>query len=142
MTKNNKIRFTKDTGNRDPHYYLPAIMLYFYNNGVISFDELKYYLSNEIPHSFLFNPKKEGIMGAGDFIVNEDGYVVKVTGYSGHTKPRTSNIFKAVSMFNEMGYNLQMEPIEEIVLQTDNTERHDMTERLIGNYLKLTFIRP
>ena len=141
---NNKVRFIKDSGNRDPYYYLPAIMLYFYNLGIIDFDELKWSLGNEIPHTFLFNPIKEQIRAAGDFTVDENGYIIKMTGYSGHTRPRPSNVYLAAEIFNNMGYPLTIksDTNKEVSLQTGNAERDDINNRLIGTFYNVKFIRP
>jgi len=140
---NNNVRFIKDAGNRDPYYYLPAIMLYFYNIGIVNFEELKWSLGNEIPHTFLFNPRIERIISAGDFTIDENGYIIEMTGYSGHTKPRTSNVYLAAEIFNNMGYRLQLKkPNTEVSLQTGNTERHDSNNRLLGTFLNVVFIRP
>jgi hypothetical protein len=140
---NNSVRFIKDAGNDDPYYYLPAIMLYFYNIDIVKFEELKWSLGNEIPHTFLFNPRIERILSAGDFIVDENGYIIKMTGYSGHTKPRTSNVYLAAEIFNNMGYRLQLKkPNTEVSLQTGNTERDDINNRLLGTFLNVVFIRP
>ena len=140
---NNNVRFIKDAGNHNPYYYLPAIMLYFYNIGSVKFEELKWSLGNEIPHTFLFNPRIERILSAGDFIVDENGYIIKMTGYSGHTKPRTSNVYLAAEIFNNMGYRLEpKKPNTEVSLQTGNTERHDSNNRLLGTFLNVVFVRP
>lgn len=139
---NNNVRFIKDAGNNDPYYYLPAIMLYFYNIDIVDFEELKWSLGNEIPHTFLFNPRRERILSAGDFIVDENGYIIKMTGYSGHTKPRTSNVYLAAKIFNNMGYMLVPKKNTEVSLQTGNTERHDSNNRLLGTFLNVVFIRP
>jgi len=139
---NNNVRFIKDAGNRDPYYYLPATMLYFYNIGIVNFEELKWSLSNEIPHTFLFNPRIERIISAGDFTVDENRYIIEMTGYSGHTKPRTSNVYLAAKIFNNMGYMLVPKKNTEVSLQTGNTERHDSNNRLFGTFLNVVFIRP
>ena len=140
---NNDVRFIKDAGNNHPYYYLPAIMLYFYNIGIVNFEELKWSLGNEIPHTFLFNPRRERILSAGDFIVDENGYIIKMTGYSGHTKPRTSNVYLAAEIFNNMGYMLvPKKPNNEVSFQTGNTDRDDRNNRLIGTFLNVVFIRP
>ena len=139
---NNDVRFIKDAGNNDPYYYLPAIMLYFYNIGIVDFEELKWSLGNEIPHTFLFNPRRERILSAGNFIV-ENGYIIKMTGYSGHTKPRTSNVYLAAEIFNNMGYMLVPKKTNtEVSLQTGNTERDDSNNRLLGTFFNVVFIRP
>jgi hypothetical protein len=141
---NNRVRFIKDSGNRDPYYYLPAIMLYFYNIGIINFEELKWSLGNEIPHTFLFNPRIERIRSAGDFAVDENGYIIKMTGYSGHTRPRPSNVYLAAEIFNNMGYPLiiNLDTNKEVSLQTYNTERDDSNNRLIGTFYNIKFVRP
>ena len=140
---NNKVRFIEDSGNRDPYYYLPAIMLYFYNIGIVNFEELKWSLGNEIPHTFLFNPRTEIIRSAGDFIVDENGYIIKMTGYSGHTRPRPSNVYLAADIFNSMGYPLiNSDTNKEVSLQTGNTERDDSNNRLIGTFYNVKFVRP
>lgn len=41
LMENDEIRYIPDTGNINPYYYFPSIMLYFYNIGVITFEELK-----------------------------------------------------------------------------------------------------
>jgi hypothetical protein len=143
---NDKVRFIKDSGNRDPYYYLPAIMLYFYNIGIITFEELKSSLNNEIPHTFLFNPRIERIRSAGDFTVDKNGYIIELTGYSGHTKPDPSNVYLAAEIFNNMGYHLIPLIIKSDTdinaLQTGNTERHDSNGRLIGTFYNVKFVRP
>jgi hypothetical protein len=141
ILSNNEVRYIPDTGNGNPHYYFPAVMLYFYNIGWISFDTLKDSLGNEIPHSFLFDARSENILGAGDFTVN-DNYITNLTGYSGHTKPLPSNVIYSASIFINMGYPLIKKSSEPIRLQTENTERGDFDNRLIGTYLKIEYTRP
>jgi len=143
LMANREIRYIPDTGNINPYYYFPSIMLYFYNERVITFGELKGYLGNEIPHSFLFNPRIiEEIMGAGDFTVDENGYIVELTGYSGHTKPLPSNVALSAYRFNNLNYPLQLVRTETVRLQTGNTNRNDLNNRLIGRYLNNIYARP
>ena len=142
ITKTKHIRYVADTGTHNPHYHFPSVILYFYNLGIITFDELKGYLGNEIPHSFLFNPRRESIMGAGDFTVDENGYIVELTGYSGHTKPLPSNVAYSADKFNELGYLLEFVRTETIRLQTGNTNRNDNNDRLIGTYYNMIYRRP
>lgn len=143
MTKNENIRYVDDTGTDNPYYHFPSIILYFYNKGIITFEELKEYLGNEIPHSFLFNPRKrETIMGAGDFTVDANGYIVELTGYSGHTKPLPSNVVYSANKFKKLGYPLEFVRTETIKLQTGNTNRNDNNDRLIGTYYNMIYRRP
>ena len=143
ILSNNEIRYIFDTGNGNPHYYFPAVMLYFYNIGWISFETLKDSLGNEIPHSFLFDARRENILGAGDFTVNVDNYITNLTGYSGHTKPLPSNVIYSASIFINMGYLLiYKKSSEPIRPQTENTERGDYNDRLLGTYLKIEYTRP
>ena len=67
-----------------------------------------------------------------------------MTGYSGHTKPRTSNVYLAADIFNNMGYPLIKKPDTntEVSLQTGNTDRDDSNNRLLGTFLNVVFIRP
>jgi hypothetical protein len=142
LMADNTIRYIPDTGNRNPHYYFPSIMLYFYNIGVITFEELKQSLGNELPHSLLFNPRIEVIMGAGDFTVDQNGYIVELTGYSGHTKPLPSNVALSADRFNNLGYPLIFVRTNKVRLQTGNTDRNDLNNRLIGTYLNVIYERP
>jgi len=142
LLNNDEIRFFLDTGDHNPYYYLPAVMLYFYNIDWISFNELKNCLGNELPHSFLFNAREKEILGAGDFTVDANGYIVELTGYSGHTKPLPSNVIYSAVKFSELGYPLSMEPMETIRPQTYNTDRSDSNDRLLGSYLSLKYHRP
>jgi hypothetical protein len=142
LLENNEIRYVADTDTDHPYYYLPAVILYFYNQGIISFDELKSYLGNELPHSILFNPRRETIMGAGDFTVDAYGYIVELTGYSGHTKPLPSNVIFAASKFIELGYPLEFVRAESVRLQTQRTDRSDINNRLFGTYLNVKYHRP
>jgi len=141
LLENDEIRFVPDTGSYNPFYYFPSIMLYFYNNGTIELSELIQSLGNEIPHSFLFDPRSEKIMGAGDFTVNHSNHIVELTGYSGHTKPKPSNVHYAALKFNKLGYILELVPIETITLQTNNTDRLDSNNRLPGTYVGVIFKR-
>ena len=118
-----------------------AIVYYFYNNETIGLPELIQSLGNEIPHSFLFNPREEKIMGAGDFTVNDSNHIVELTGYSGHTKPNPSNVHYSALKFDKLGYMLKLVPIETITLQTNNTDRLDSTNRLLGTYVGVIFKR-
>ena len=142
MTKNKNIRYVADTGTHNPYYHFPSIILYFYNQGIITFEELKGYLGNEIPHSFLFNPRRETIMGAGDFTVDATGYIVELTGYSGHTKPLPSNVAYSADKFKKLGYPLEFVETKPIRLQTGNTNRNDNNDRLIGTYYNMKYSRP
>ena len=143
MTKNKNIRYVADTGTLNPYYHFPSIILYFYNQGSITFEELKEYLGNEIPHSFLFNPRKrESIIGAGDFTVDANGYIVELTGYSGHTKPLPSNVVYSADKFKKLGYLLELVRTKTIRLQTGNTNRNDNNDRLIGTYYNMIYRRP
>jgi hypothetical protein len=142
LMANGKIRYIPDTGNRAPYYYFPSIMLYFYNIGVITLEELKQSLGNELPHSLLFNQRIEVIMGAGDFTVDQNGYIVELTGYSGHTKPLPSNVALSASKFTKLGYPLQQVKVKTVRLQTGNTDRTNNSERLIGTYLNVIYARP
>lgn len=141
VLSNDEIRYVPDTGTLNPYYHFPSVILYFYNQGIILFDELKSYLGNELPHSILFNARIEEIFGAGEFTVDADGYIVELTGYSGHTKPLPSNVIYSAVKFNELGYPLLMEPIGDIRLQTFSTERSDRNDRLLGSYLSLKYRR-
>ena len=141
LMENDEIRFFPDTDGHNPYYYLPSIMLYFYNNETIGLPELIQSLGNEIPHSFLFNPREEKIMGAGDFTVNDSNHIVELTGYSGHTKPNPSNVHYSALKFDKLGYMLKLVPIETITLQTNNTDRLDSTNRLLGTYVGVIFKR-
>jgi hypothetical protein len=140
--KDNTIRYIPDTGNRAPYYYFPSIMLYFYNIGVITFGELKQSLGNELPHSLLFNPRIEAIMGAGDFTVDQNGSIVELTGYSGHTKPLPSNVALSAYRFKDLEYLLELVRTNEVRLQTGNTDRNDLNNRLIGSYLNNIYRLP
>lgn len=142
VLSNDEIRYVPDTGTHNPYYHFPSVILYFYNQEIISFDELKSYLGNELPHSLLFDARIEEIFGAGEFTVDANGYIVELTGYSGHTKPLPSNIVYSAVKFNELGYPLSMVPIEQIRLQTFSTERSDRNDRLLGSYLSLKYRRP
>jgi hypothetical protein len=141
LLENDEIRFVSDTGGHNPYYYFPAVMLYFYNNGTIELSELIQSLGNEIPHSFLFDPRTEKIMGAGDFTVNESNQIVELTGYSGHTKPKPSNVHYSAFKFDKLGYILKLVPIETITLQTNNTDRSDTNDRLLGTNVIVIFKR-
>jgi hypothetical protein len=80
-------------------------------------------------------------MGAGDFTVDANRYIVELTGYSGHTKPLPSNIEFSASEFNKLGYPLVYARTETVQLQTYNTERSDINGRLIGTYLNVKYRR-
>jgi hypothetical protein len=142
ITKTMHIRYVADTGTRNPRYHFPSVILYFYNQGIISFEELKSYLGNELPHSLLFNPRRESIMGAGDFTVDANGYIVELTGYSGHTKPLPSNVAYSANEFKKLGYHLEFVRTKTIKLQTGNTNRNDNNDRLIGTYYNMIYCRP
>jgi hypothetical protein len=142
LLENNEIRYVADTGTHNPHYHFPSVILYFYNQGIITFEELKGYLGNEIPHSFLFNPRRESIISAGDFTVDATGYIVELTGYSGHTKPLPSNVAYSADKFKKLGYLLEFVRTETIRLQTFSTERSDRNDRLIGTYYNMKYRRP
>jgi hypothetical protein len=142
VLSNDDIRYVADTGTLNPYYHFPSVILYFYNQEIISFDELKSYLGNELPHSILFNARTEEILGAGDYTINANGNNENLTGYSGHTKPHPSNVIYSAVKFNELRYPLSMEPIEEIRLQTQRTDRSDINGRLLGSYLSLKYRRP
>lgn len=143
ILSNNEVRYIPDTGNYNPHYYFPAVMLYFFNVGWISFRNLKDSLDNEIPHSVLFDARREDILGGGDFIVNADEYVTNLSGYSGHTKPLPSNVIYSAHIFISMGYPLIYKKINEpIQLQTESTDRDDDgNNRLFGTYYKIEYER-
>jgi hypothetical protein len=81
-------------------------------------------------------------MGAGDFTVDENGYIVELTGYSGHTKPLPSNVALSAYRFNNLNYPLQLVRTETVRLQTGNTNRNDLNNRLIGSYLNNIYARP
>jgi len=100
------------------------------------------YLGNELPHSILFDARTEELFGAGDYIVNENGYNVELTGYSGHTKPLPSNIVYSAVKFNDLGYPLSMDQIEQSIPQTFSIERSDRNTRLLGSYVSLKYRRP
>lgn len=142
VLSDDEIRYVPDTGTLDPCYYFPSVILYFYNQKIISFEELKSYLGNELPHSLLFNARTEELFGAGVFTVDANGYIVELTGYSGHTKPLPPNVIYSAVKFNELGYHLVMNLTNQFRLQTGNTNRSDHNDRLLGNYLSLKYSRP
>ena len=143
LMKNNEIRYIPDTDTQNPYYYFPSIMLYFYNKEVITLEELKQSLGNELPHSLLFDAKLKKIMSGGDFTINEYGYLVKASGYSGHIKPNPSNVYLAMQRFINMGYPLDLTKNNSYESrQTGNTERANNSERLFGTYLRIEFDRP
>jgi hypothetical protein len=53
-----------------------------------------------------------------------------------------SNVIYSASIFINMGYPLIKKSSEPIRLQTENTERGDFDNRLIGSYLKIEYTRP
>jgi len=142
LMENDEIRYIPDTGNINPYYYFPSIMLYFYNERVITFEELKQSLGNELPHSLLFDAKSEKIMSGGDFTIDENGYLAKASGYSGHIKPLPSNVYLAMQRFIDMGYPLDLTRNNSYnSSQTGNTGRTNDFERLFGAYLHIEFFR-